>query len=176
MECSPISTCCIFICCLSLFLFLLYLTIGWSLRSYWNLMFIITVTSSDTEHGLYSLTPFFFFFWPIDVLCVEYWHCTGFPGGSVVKNPPVSAGDPSLISELGRSPGEGNGNPLQYFCLGNPTDRGTLQATVHRVTKSLNGLTTKPLYMYMCNWVTLLYSSNYHNIVIQVYFNKKNFN
>ena len=74
---------------------------------------------------------------------------SGFPGGSVVKNPPVSAGDPSLISELGRSPGEGNGNPLQYFCLGNPTDRGTLQATVHGVAKSqtqlsdLNTATTK---------------------------------
>ena len=44
----------------------------------------------------------------------------GIPGGSVVKNPPADAGDISLIPGLGRSPGEGNGNPLQYFCLGNP--------------------------------------------------------
>ena len=44
--------------------------------------------------------------------------------------------DADLIPELGRSPGEGNGNPLQHFCLGNPTDRGAWWATVHGVTKS----------------------------------------
>ena len=54
--------------------------------------------------------------------------CKGFPGGSVVKNPPTNAGDASLI------PGEGNGNPLQYSCLGNPMDRGAWQAIVHGVT------------------------------------------
>ena len=48
----------------------------------------------------------------------------GFPGGSVVKNPPVNAGDAGLIPGSGRSPGEGNGNPLQYSCLENPMDRG----------------------------------------------------
>ena len=42
----------------------------------------------------------------------------------MVKNPPANAGDADLIPELGRFPGGGNGNPLQYFCLGNPTDRG----------------------------------------------------
>ena len=47
----------------------------------------------------------------------------GFPGGSVVNNPPASAGDVGLIPGLGRSPGEKNGNPLQYSCLGNPMDR-----------------------------------------------------
>ena len=60
----------------------------------------------------------------------------GFHGGSVVKNPPVSAGDVSSIPESGRSPGEGNGNPLQYSCLDNPMDRGTWHATVHGVTKN----------------------------------------
>ena len=45
----------------------------------------------------------------------------GFPGGSVVKNPPANAGDVGLIPGLGRYPGEGNGNELQYSCLGNPT-------------------------------------------------------
>ena len=44
----------------------------------------------------------------------------GFPHGSVVKNLAANAGDGSLISGLGRAPGEGNGNPLQYSCLGNP--------------------------------------------------------
>ena len=60
----------------------------------------------------------------------------GFPGGSVVKNLPANAGDVCLIPDLGRSPGEGNGNPLQYSCLGNPMDRGAWQAIVHGVTKS----------------------------------------
>ena len=61
-----------------------------------------------------------------------------FPGGSAVKNPPANAGDMGLIPELGRSPGEGNSNPLQYSCLGNLTDRGTQQATVHGVSKHLD--------------------------------------
>ena len=60
----------------------------------------------------------------------------GFPGGSVVKNLYANAGDMGLISGLGRSSGEGSGNPFQYSCLGNPMDRGAWRATVHGVTKS----------------------------------------
>ena len=60
----------------------------------------------------------------------------GFPGGSVVKNPPANAGDADLISESGRSPPEGNGNPLQYSCLGNPMERGAWWATVRGLQKS----------------------------------------
>ena len=59
----------------------------------------------------------------------------------VVKNPPASAGDArdtGLIPESGRSPGEGNGNPLQYSCLENPMDRGAWQATVHGGHKELD--------------------------------------
>ena len=59
-----------------------------------------------------------------------------FPDGSVVKNPPANAGDTGLIPGSERSPGEGNGNPFQYSCLGNPTDRGAWRATVHAVAKS----------------------------------------
>ena len=59
----------------------------------------------------------------------------GFPGGSVVKNLPASAGDAGSIPGSGRPPGEGNGNPLQYSCLGNVMDRGAWWATVHGVTK-----------------------------------------
>ena len=59
----------------------------------------------------------------------------GFPGGSVIKNLPANAGDVGLIPGLGRSPGEENGNPLQYSCLGNPTARGAQLATVHRSLK-----------------------------------------
>ena len=55
----------------------------------------------------------------------------GFPGGSVVNNPPANSGDAGSIPASGSSPGEGNGNPLQYSCLGNPVDRGPWQATVH---------------------------------------------
>ena len=55
----------------------------------------------------------------------------GFPVGSVVKNLPASAGDVGLISGLGRSPGEGDGDSLQYFCLGNAVDRGAWWAVVH---------------------------------------------
>ena len=60
----------------------------------------------------------------------------GFPCGSVVKNLPANAGDKALIPELVRSHGEGNGNPLQYSCLGNPMNRGAWQATIHGVAKS----------------------------------------
>ena len=55
-------------------------------------------------------------------------------GGSVVKNPPANAADMDLIPESGRFPGEGNGNPLQYPCLQNLRDRGSL-AIVHGVAK-----------------------------------------
>ena len=61
-----------------------------------------------------------------------------FLGGSVVKNSPANsgeAGDAVSLLELGRSPGERNGNQLQYSCLGNPMDRGAWQATVHRVAE-----------------------------------------
>ena len=53
----------------------------------------------------------------------------------MIKNPPAKEGDMGSIAGLRRSPGEGNGNPLQYSCLGNPMDRGVCQARVHGVTK-----------------------------------------
>ena len=60
----------------------------------------------------------------------------GFPGGSEDKASACNAGDLGSIPGLGRSPGEGNGNPLQYSCLENPMDRGAWRATVHGVAKS----------------------------------------
>ena len=64
----------------------------------------------------------------------------GFPGGSVVKNKPANAGDAAgdsgSVPRSRRSPGVGNGNPLQCSCLENPMDRGDWRATVHGVKKS----------------------------------------
>ena len=62
-------------------------------------------------------------------------HRVGFPAGSVIRNPPVNAGDTALFPGSGRSPGEGNGNPLQDSCLRNSMDRGAWQATVHGLKK-----------------------------------------
>ena len=69
----------------------------------------------------------------------------GFPGGTVVKNLPVNAGDigdVGSIPGLGRSPEETHGNPLQYSCLENPMDRGAWRATVHEVAKSQTRLSS----------------------------------
>ena len=60
----------------------------------------------------------------------------GFTGGSGVKNLPASAGDVGSIPGLGRSPGEGKGNPFQYSCLRNSMDGGAWWATVHGVAGS----------------------------------------
>ena len=63
---------------------------------------------------------------------------------SVGKSSACNAGDPGSIPGSGRSPGEGNGNPLQYSWLKNPMDRGAWQATVHRIARDGNDLATKP--------------------------------
>ena len=69
------------------------------------------------------------------IIGAEILSTTGFPGGSVVKNPYADIGDTGWSPGSGRSPGEGSGTPLQYSCLGNPIDRGAWWATVHGVTK-----------------------------------------
>ena len=56
----------------------------------------------------------------------------------MVKNRPATLGDSGLIPQSGRSPGEGNDNPLRYSCLGNPMDREAWRATVHEVAKMLD--------------------------------------
>ena len=68
----------------------------------------------------------------------------GFPAASDGKESACNAGDRGYIPGLGRSPGEGNGNPLQYSCLKNPRDRGAWQATVHGVARVGHNLATKP--------------------------------
>ena len=61
-----------------------------------------------------------------------------FPGGSVIKNPPANVGNVGSIPGLGKSPGEGNGNPLQYVCLGNHMERGNWWVAIHGVAKEWN--------------------------------------
>ena len=68
----------------------------------------------------------------------------GFCHNSVGKSSACKAGDPDSIPGSGRSPGEGNGKPLQYSCLENPMDRGAWQATVHGIARVGHDLATKP--------------------------------
>ena len=85
----------------------------------------------------------------------------GFPGASAGEESACSAGDPDLIPGLGRSPGVGNGNPLQYSSWENPTDRGAWPATVHRVARIGHDLATKPpphIYIHAQKWGRLLAS------------------
>ena len=70
------------------------------------------------------------------VFTILFYIAVGFPGGLDGKESACNAGDLGSIPGLGRSPGEENGNPLQYSCLGNPMDRGAGWATVHQVAKS----------------------------------------
>ena len=70
------------------------------------------------------------------ILRNEVSRALGFLDGSVVKNLPASVGDLGSVPGLGGSPGEGNGNPLQFSCLENPMDRGAWWTTVHGVAKS----------------------------------------
>ena len=79
--------------------------------------------------------------YPLEVFAVLSFICTalrsalGFPGVLDSERSAFNAGDPDLIPGSGRSPGEGNGNPLHYSCLKNPVDRGAWQATVHGIAK-----------------------------------------
>ena len=81
-----------------------------------------------------------------------------FPGGSVGKESAYNAGDPGLIPGMGRSPGVGNGNPLPYPCLGNPTDREAWWVTIHGVAKS---------------WPWLSMHAHTHNSIASKQFNLK---
>ena len=82
---------------------------------------------------------------PLQVLTSNYfpqcnndslYHFLGFPGGLDGKESACSAGDLGLISGLGRSPQEGNGNPFHYSCLENPMDRGAWRSVVHGIAES----------------------------------------
>ena len=132
----------------------------------------LNVTRSSTDKtkkekwGLETLhVDFLFqsnFYWSIIAL--------GFPGGSDGKKSACNVGNPGLIPGLGRSPGEGNGNPLQYSCLEDPMDRGAWWATVHGVTKSW---TQQSGWAHTDKYCICKMQWNIHHIskVFQVWFN-----
>ena len=89
----------------------------------------------------------------------------GFPGSSQVKASACNAGDPGLIPGSGRSPGGGDGNPLQYSCLENPMDRGAWQAAVHVVTESRTRLSDLTFtFMALQDLISSFFSYEYHSI------------
>ena len=79
----------------------------------------------------------------------------GFPGSSGEKNPPAKVGDPGLIPGLGRTPGEGNSNPLQYSCLGNPIDRKDWWATAAGSQRIGRDLVAKQQQQTLGKWSSL---------------------
>ena len=94
--------------------------------------------------GLFSPESFYFFFYYLSFGASQV--------ALVVKNLLANAGDSgdvNLIPGLGRSPGEGNGNPLQYSCLENPMDRGAWQATVHGVQRVEHDLVTEHIHTHI---------------------------
>ena len=91
--------------------------------------------------------------------------CVGFPGSSLVKNPPANAGDSGdtrCSPGWERSPGGGNGNPLQHSCLGNHMDRGAWKATIHGVTESWTQLSDWAC-MHACTYTIFKYSQGADN-------------
>ena len=105
----------------------------------------------------------------------------GFPGGSDSKETACNAGDPGSISGSGRSPGEGNGNPLQHSCLENSMDREAWWATGHEVTEldTTEGLTHTSVdlqYCYTAKWFKLHISINsFFNILFPITFSNRIF-
>ena len=100
-------------------------------------------------------------------LYIQYVCRQGFLGGTVVRNPPASAGDArdaGSIPGSGRTPGEGNKNPLQYSCLEISMDRGIWWATAHVVTKSQTRWVAEhtKLYRQGCLYFALCYFFNAH--------------
>ena len=104
----------------------------------------------------------------------------GFPGGSDGKASSCNGGDLDSIPGWGRSPGEGNGNLLQYSCLENPVDREVWQATVHGVTRIRHDLATKPLCLYF-DWKNIsvfvysFFSMIYSNYLLQSILSENSF-
>ena len=132
-------------------LLLFFMSLVFWPRGKWDLSFLTragTVTpaleSKILTTGPPGKSPQYVFFCikllSLSLVCLRFIHVVtsilGFPGGSDGKESACNIGDLGLIPGLGRSPGEGNGNPLQYSCLENSVDRGAWHAAVHGVTES----------------------------------------
>ena len=105
-------------------------------------LFKVYISCLYIQHAeLYSITPQKT---PYHLALTPILPMRGFPHSSVGRESACNAGDPASIPGSGRSPGEGNGNPLQYSCLENPMDRGAWQTTVHGVARVGHNLATKP--------------------------------
>ena len=91
---------------------------------------LLFLNRGKSQCDLLNSEPFITFFSP-NILCKPHFYW-GFPGGSAVKKLPTNTEDAGLISGPGISPGEGNGNPLQYCYPGNPMNRGAWKAMIHR--------------------------------------------
>ena len=99
----------------------------------------VCITSPSICHDTMGLDVMIFIFQMLSfkpAFSLSFHFHQDFPGGSDSKLSAYNAGDQSSVPESGGSPGEGNGTPLQYFCLENPLDGGAWQATVHGVAKS----------------------------------------
>ena len=90
----------------------------------------------------------------------------GFSGGSEDKASACNVGDPGLIPGLGRSPGEGNGNPFWCSCLENPMDRGYWRATVYGVSKSWTRLCNSCFHFFMIFWQSHMQQNSYSGMKV----------
>ena len=114
-----------------------------------------------TDHFLNVSPPLLYtVIFIINQVPLHMWVCfQGFLGGLEGKASAYNAGDPGSIPESGRSPGEGNGTPLQNSCLENPMDGGAWKAAVHGVAKSqtrLSDFTSLHFYVLFCYWFILM--------------------
>ena len=116
-------------------------------------IFAFPLTMKESSYGLASLSAF----GVVTVLDLNHSkRHVGFPGVSVVKDPPASAGDKGLIPKLGWSPGEGNGNLLQYSCPENPMDRGACRSTVQGIPKSYTWLSNSTTATVGIQWYIII--------------------
>ena len=122
--------------------------LGWFLFS-WLGQTLLTESCWSLVPGKLSccrvMILFIFFFSP---LFKEYWEWFILVVVLVIKNPPANARDAGSVPESGRSPGGGNGNPLQYSCQENPVDKGACRATAHGVAKSWTWLCLSSSILY----------------------------
>ena len=108
--------------------------------TWWSFVYLLWRCVYSNPLPILKLVYFSLHCWVVSSLYI----LREFPNSSVGKETVCSAGDLGSIPGSGRSPGKGNGNPLQYSCLENPMDRGAWQATVHGVARVGHNLATKP--------------------------------